>query len=258
MFMTSAVAQIADARAISDEEYARRRQEIEETCPTRRDDVHARRDQALADLFYRSGWTQDRLAAKEGKSQQWVSFRLRFGAFLHFTTTGSNPTKPPVNLTERAFRKLWEQTDKQADERARFRVVAEMLAGKTRIGEPHTPKTDVATKLLAFADGKSWHTARQLAKDVEADEQEVLTVLDGMRTRGTYRTHCERREFKSTHQYRMTRASWKKVDMEKLRADVEPILEKLEAEGRKNMATMSPGTVAYLTHQLRKLLESLA
>lgn len=256
--MLAAVKQLSDARAMSDDEYARRRQEIEETCPTRRDDVHARRDQALADLFYRSGWTQDRLAEKEGKSQKWVDFQLRFGRFLNFSTTGTNPQKPPLNLTERAFRGFWEQTEKGADERARFRGVAELLAGKTRIGDSHSPKTDIASKLLAFADGKSWHTAKTLAGKIEAPEQEVTAVLENMRARGTYRTHCERRAFKTTHQYRMTRASGKKVDMEKLIADVEPILEKLEAEGRKSMAAMSPGTVAHLTHQLRKLLESLA
>jgi hypothetical protein len=37
-------------------------------------------------LFYRSGWTQEELAKKEGKSPQWVAQRIRFGRFLNFST----------------------------------------------------------------------------------------------------------------------------------------------------------------------------
>jgi hypothetical protein len=56
----------------------------------------AKRDQALAVLFYRSGWTQEELAKKEAEltnkpmSQQRVAERLRFGRFLNFTASGSN------------------------------------------------------------------------------------------------------------------------------------------------------------------------
>ena len=35
--------------------------------------THGEREQALAALFYRSGWTQEELAKKEGKSQQWLA-----------------------------------------------------------------------------------------------------------------------------------------------------------------------------------------
>ena len=42
----------------------------------------AKRDQAMALLFARSNWTQEELAAKEGKSPQWVAQRLRFGQLL--------------------------------------------------------------------------------------------------------------------------------------------------------------------------------
>ena len=71
----------------------------------------AKRDQALAQLFARSGWTQEELGKKEGKSQDWISLRLRFGRFLNFTTAVVN-SELPRNLTEWRFRELWEQTDK--------------------------------------------------------------------------------------------------------------------------------------------------
>jgi hypothetical protein len=63
--------------------------------------------QALALLFQRSGWTQDELAKKEGKGQQWVSRHLLFGRFLSFTPTGVSIESLPANLTERRFRAFW-------------------------------------------------------------------------------------------------------------------------------------------------------
>ena len=64
----------------------------------------AKRDQAMAVLFIRSGWTQEKLAEKEGTTQQSIAYRLRFGRFVDFTTTVVNFENLPSNLTERRFR----------------------------------------------------------------------------------------------------------------------------------------------------------
>jgi hypothetical protein len=84
------------------------------------------RDQALAKsftkLFERTGWTQGKLAEREGSA--WVTFRLRFERFLRFTGTVSLP----ADLTERRFRALWAQTDKNTrEEELRFRQVVKLL-----------------------------------------------------------------------------------------------------------------------------------
>ena len=76
-----------------------------------RKDAGDRWEQDLARLFARSGWTQDDLAKKEGKSQSWVGQRLCFGRFLNFTTNVVNAVAPPTNLTEGYFRKYWEKAD---------------------------------------------------------------------------------------------------------------------------------------------------
>lgn len=65
-------------------------------------------DPALAELYYRSAWTQEELAKVEGCSNRIMAYRLTFGRFLAFATGGSNPR----NLCERTFRKYWERTDK--------------------------------------------------------------------------------------------------------------------------------------------------
>src|SRR5262245_52706437 len=67
-----------------------------------------KRDQALALLFYRSGWTQEELAEKEGKSVSWISYRLRFGRFLNFSTVVEKSENRPKAFTEGRFRGLCE------------------------------------------------------------------------------------------------------------------------------------------------------
>ena len=75
----------------------------------------------MARLFVECEWTQERLARRMGKTQQWVAYRLRLGQFLEFTTTGCKTQKPPENLTERRFRTCWSKT--KGKERERFAQV---------------------------------------------------------------------------------------------------------------------------------------
>jgi hypothetical protein len=71
--------------------------------------VSGKWEQADAALLLESGWTQERIAKKIGKTQQWVAYQLRFAAFLNYYR-GSNRrldalgASIPSTLTERAFR----------------------------------------------------------------------------------------------------------------------------------------------------------
>src|SRR5262249_6371282 len=100
---------------MSEREYDEERARLAATYgddPNSNVQIQAKRDQAWAFLFVRSGWTQQELAAKEGKSISWISYRLRFGCFLNFSTAVEKAESLPANLTERRFRGFWEQTDK--------------------------------------------------------------------------------------------------------------------------------------------------
>ena len=92
----------------------------------------AKRDQALAKLFYRSRWTLIELAKAEGKSKSAVDRQLRFGRFLTNSPTGETPEIGVSKLTERKFRKYWGRTDKtETNERIRFRDVLWLIEQST-------------------------------------------------------------------------------------------------------------------------------
>jgi hypothetical protein len=94
-----------------------------------------------AKFLAESGWTQQAIAERIGKSQTWVVFMLTFGRFLdHIITSGNNPLSIPANLTERRFRAYW----------------ANRLA-KLKLGSnQHAPKVDASndapTNGVAIAD----------------------------------------------------------------------------------------------------------
>lgn len=85
------------------------------------------REQALAALYHRTGWTQDELAKVERVDRTTVARRILFGRFLDFVPSGHNGTKPPRNLTERRFRSYWERTT-SSNERQRFAEVKRRAA----------------------------------------------------------------------------------------------------------------------------------
>ncbi len=83
-----------------DNEFDQRLQEVDRNYALHREGAEACRDQEISRLFVECGWTQVRIAQRMGRTQKWVSNRLRFGAFLKFRTAGSNSSSPPHVLSE--------------------------------------------------------------------------------------------------------------------------------------------------------------
>jgi len=70
----------------------------------------------------------------------------------------------------------------------------------------------------------------------------------------TYGSNCERREVGTGTKYRLFREA-KKVGTDEMVEKLRPLIEKLMAEGKKNMATMSPPTVLYLAGMIQKQID---
>lgn len=212
----------------------------------------ARRDQALAHLFARSGWTQEKLAEKEGKSQFWVSKRLLFGRFLSFIANAIKPENLPRNLTEGRFRALWSETDQnEGNERIRFQQVLKLIEDNLRVGE--SPHHRGYNKIIKdnFADGK-WHPASEIAAAIGATEKEVRKALYDIR--GTADVEQRLRGRDQHVEYRLFKKD-KTVSAIELAEKLGPIIKDLKLEGKKNMATMVPAQVAMLAEKLQRLLD---
>jgi hypothetical protein len=237
-------------------EYERERERIKETYGDNSRDAGARREQELARLFYRSGWTQEVLAKMEGKSQSHLAKMLRFGRFLEFSSMELNSDSSPSNLSERKFRDYWERTDKEENnERIRFRAVLDLINEETRLGQSTAPKFAVGRALVEkFADGK-WHARETIGKAFpETPPTDIDAVLYHMHAKGTYGCRLEKRKNGRSFDVRIFRKV-REVPAGELKEKLGPLIKQIEAEGRKNAATLSVSTVALLGVQLRKLLE---
>jgi hypothetical protein len=194
----------------------------------------------------------------EGISQVRAQYRLRFGRFLAFITSGDKSEIVPRNLSERRFRSYWERTDKaESNERIRFRAVQTMLSEETVVRA--TRRDGLGKRILAeFADGK-WHDISVIAKRVEETPESLKQMFAdfGKKNNAYSVALCEKKQVGTKFQYRIMRAG-RRIDIDVLMQDLGPILDGLKAEGRKNAATASPPTVAHLAHQLEQLLEKLA
>lgn len=252
--MSATILQITSAGKMTADTYREFREQIRTVYGDSNAEAKALRDQALAELYYRSGWTQEELATEEGVARQHVARRLLFGRFLAFAPDRCNLR----SVAEFRFRSYWERTDKaNGNERQRFTEVLRLMEAETRIGKPPIKHPVVGEAIVKrYADGK-WHNEETIKAHIDAEPEVIDGVLRAMRERGTYSTHCERKKSGASWKYRIVRKSGTAIDLDVLRTELDPLIEGLEAEGRKNAATASPSTVANLASQLRQLLDRL-
>jgi hypothetical protein len=110
-----------------------------------------------------------------------------------------------------------------------------------------------ATIVEQFGDGK-WHLQATIAKALGTTEDHVATTLETMRKMQTYGAKSERKPVGTSFAFRIFPKE-NTISSRELVEKLGPIIKGLKTEGKKNAATMSPGTVAHLAAQLQKLLD---
>jgi hypothetical protein len=158
-------------------------------------------------------------------------------------------------LSEGKFRQYWAQTDKsETNERIRFREVTRLIeADNVLLRRPARPKIGKDIK-EHFADGK-WHRPETIATHLDAELEHVVDTLDAMHLRETFGVKTDKKKVGTHFEYRIFPLE-RTISSVELITKLAPIIQDLKAEGRKNMATMSPVTVGHLAGMLQKLLDA--
>lgn len=246
------------------EQFDARVRQIEQGYAHRRDGADAYRDQELARLFHECEWTQERIAQRMGKTHAWVSFRLTFGAFLDFVTTGYKSLPPLDSLTERAFRRLYQGT--RGPKAERFGQVVAKLGDGLPVGYRNLilkpGYRTVAVEVMA--DGQ-WRTVAQLTECLteqfsEIDAHACANVLQGLSRSPPKGWRVESKKISQKCQYRMRKASEKnlsRADVLTLYENVHPLIEELHHWGRTHEGLMSPVEIRKIATKLERIFDSL-
>ena len=116
---------------------------------------------------------------------------------------------------------------------------------------------DVGRAIVAKCRPGKWHPLSEIAAATGASERDVNSVLEAMCWRPSYGARAEWKKVGKERHYRIFKQD-KSVSVQELTTKLTPIIDGLIAEGKKNMATMVPATVAMLAAKLKRLLDEWA
>jgi len=215
-------------------------------------------------------------------SADWVAKRVRFGRFLSFFNTSCIEDAPPAahwklpaNLTEGAFRRLWEATaaggnysghkaNTEAAKKDEQRRFGEVVAALTAGGE-HRKRQPVGKAIVARLPGKGWMTAEEITELVAPDLEGLLLVADVEKAlyrikptpKVPYRAVKALRNGQTV--YKVQRVKGRLARPEQIAAwapELIPLLDRLIAEGKKHRAEMSQPTICELAGKIKMVIES--
>lgn len=116
---------------------------------------------------------------------------------------------------------------------------------------------NVAHTVIGKCTGKKWRTLEEIAEIASVSQDAARAVMHNIRTNRKHHAKVETRKVGTEKQYRIFKQD-KTVSVDELTEKLTPIIDGLIAEGKKNMATMVPATVAMLAAKLKRLLDEWA
>ncbi len=236
---------------------------INDQYAARRDGADAYRDQEVARLFEQCEWTQEKIAARMGKKQSWVSRRLVLGRFLKFMPTGINAS----GLTEGRFRELWKNTTGKESER--FEAVLDKLQnGVPQGAEALSKKPGVRAALLSAMDDGKWYTATQIQATVEeslvgVSSEQIHNGIRHLMTRPVAGKQVESKRIGKKCQYRLAASEAEpkskgesQTVLLQVYEEVGPLIEELEHWGKSSKWAQAPNELLKIATKLKRLFES--
>jgi transcriptional regulator with XRE-family HTH domain len=238
---------------MSQADYKQQREAIRLSYGENKTEAGIRFEQALAKLFFSSGWSQEQLAKEEGKTRQHIARLTLFGRFLNFAPDRSNPEKGDFSkLSEWTFRNLWSHTQPGGNERIRFLEVIRLIEHAHLSAWPR--RKIVADIKKQFADGK-WHRIETIAHRIDAPPDHVEDVLGKCcAPLGYSAIKGERRKSGKHNEYRLFRKE-RVISSEEIATKLSPIIEHLEEQSKRAAGTISGASISMLAGRLNNLLK---
>jgi hypothetical protein len=235
-------------------------------------------DQADALLFLESGWTQERIAEKTGKSRPYITQLLCFARFLQCCNCNNHGTEPaqapiPSNLTEGAFRAAWkksagkDENDVPRSENKRFEIVQDILEAEYLL-KPHgcsskRPKAKVAKLLIDnYGDGK-WVSKEQILADLEESNIDAVRLRDALynfKSRTTSPVMVEEKKVKGQELLRIRKIDKPEIRSEKVIHFYEaamPLLKEAKQLSSADSNMISPSSILHRLVLIERLMKTL-
>jgi trehalose-6-phosphatase len=109
-------------------------------------------------------------------------------------------------------------------------------------------------KVIAETADCEWHDPQAIATKIGVPKKQVEDTFEKMLPPTKPTMFTERKEVGPGWHYRMF-SNANMVSMQELTTKLVPIAKALKVEGKKNMVTLSPGTVEGLATKLQRLIE---
>jgi hypothetical protein len=104
---------------------------------------------------------------------------------------------------------------------------------------------------------RRWHSLEDIAGMAGVSRDDAHRIMHNIKTNRKHHVRVEVKKVGKEIHYRIFKQD-KTVSVDELTEKLTPIIDGLIAEGKKNMATMVPATVAMLAAKLKRLLDEWA